>query len=141
MRIVIKNTANTAETVLCDGPSRGLDRNVGPIDTMPAASRVKIQPSERFRAATIQHFNRLNRSSARTLTVVREMSSRQAAARWQLEHEMTCIRTGTIEFTEQDGAGNLLVWRLRDAGIPEIQFVPMGVSYQITYTILGGALE
>ncbi len=139
MRIVIKDVDNN-QTVLCDGPERGLDRNQGPLTGITANSRIVIQPAQRFRADFLKHFNRLNRSSSRQLRVVREMQSMQAAELWQLQCEAQTIRDGTIEFAESDGVGNVFKFALLNAAIPEIAFVPMGVSREIIYTIVGGGL-
>jgi len=140
MRITIKD-ANNQVTVLCDGPERGTDRNVGPLSPgVGTDDDLSIQTAERFRAASVKNWNRLNRKTGKTLIVSREMSSLQAAELWCLQFTRDCIRTGTMIFTETDAQGNQATFTLNDAAIPKIKITPMGVTRQITFTIIGGAL-
>lgn len=140
MRIVIKDAGNN-QTVLCDGPARGLDLLVGPlVPGVSCSSATSVQAAPRFRAATTLFFDRLNRSVALQFSVSREMASLQAAESWQLAFLASVIRAGTVYFFESDAGGNQLQWRLLNAVIAEIGFTPMGVTREVRYTINGGSL-
>lgn len=137
MRIVIKSATN-AETVLCDGPGRGLDKLWGPInDSGGIDDAIMFDSQKRMRAAATRTVNRGNKAISMTVMVSRQCGSIPAAFAWQMQFHATCIRSGEIYFATQDPAGNSVTWKLTSAGL-NLRTTPVGATRVVTYTIQGG---
>ena len=140
MRIIIKDPITSAETVLCDGPGRGLDKNVGPLNEgVLVDDQVIFQVAEGCRWESVKVFNRKNRRTSTTFRISRECSSSLAAHSWRLEFHGRCIRFGTIIMTETSGSGVAKTIRIENAGL-NFKPTPMGVSTLIDFNIIGGPL-
>jgi hypothetical protein len=140
MRILIKHPETSVETVLCDGPGRGVDRNTGPLDGLAIDDQVNVQPAEFIRAAEGKFFNRGNQRTSLTFRVARECRDIVAAHAWQVGFHAGCVRNGTVRLTETDTNGLTQVVRIENAVITAIKTTPMGVTRIIEFNIVGGKL-
>jgi hypothetical protein len=136
MRILIKATAasgNGAETVLCDGPTRGVNLMMGPLaEGCEIDDQHNIQPAEGLRWASTAYHDRLNAKVAISFQVVREHISPAAAHAWQIQFHKTCVRSGTLYISE----GGLATF---PNAVLNLRTKPLGVSRLITFTITAGA--
>jgi hypothetical protein len=139
MRIVIKDSANN-QTVLCDGPGRGADKNIGPLDGISFDDQIVTQVAEYLRQSAIQAFNRGNKRTQVQFRVVREMASVNEAHTWQVAFHSACIRQGTVQFIETSNSGVQHTYSLANAVIAGIRSTPLGVSRIVEFTIIGGAI-
>ena len=140
MRILIKDSANN-QTVLCDGPGRGTDLSIGPLDGVSFDDQVVAQISERFRADAIVAYNRKNKRTSVVFKIARESTSLNAAHVWQMTFHSTCIRAGTVEFSETNSSGVTVTVSLANALIIGIKTTPLGVTRIVEFSIIGGALS
>lgn len=140
MRISIKHPDTAVETVLCDGPGRGVDRNVGPLDGLSIDDQVSVQPIEIMRAAQSKFINRGNQRTSLTFRVARECRDIVAAHAWQVSFHAGCVRNGTIRLTETNTNGQNQVVQIENAVIVSIKTSPLGVSRLIEFNIVGGRL-
>jgi len=141
MRIIIKDPVSGAETILCDGPGRGLDRNHGPLDGLMIDDQVATQVAEFLRSDTVQAYNRRNQRTAISFRVVRESASAMAAHAWQLAFHAGCLRSGTLHLTETSAQGSTSAIKIGNAVIQSIKTTPMGCSRMIDFNIVGGKLS
>jgi len=139
MRILIKDASNN-QTILCDGPGRGLDRNTGPLDGIMFDDQINVQPGEILRAASAKAWNRGNKRTQVGFRISREMASANAAHVWQAAFHAQCIRAGMIEFTGVDSNGTERSFTLSDAVISNIKTTPLGVTRLVEFSIVGGAI-
>jgi hypothetical protein len=140
MRILIKHPDTGVETVLCDGPGRGVDRNCGPLDGLSIDDQVNVQPAEFIRATESKYFNRGNQHTGMSFRVARECQSMVAAHAWQVGFHAGCVRNGTIRLIEQDANGVTQLVRIENAVITAIKTTPMGVTRIVEFNIVGGKL-
>ena len=137
MRILIKDAANN-QTVLCDGPGRGINLMCGP-DGLASGDQPQIQQAPRFRAASMLFFNRGNLANKFAFSVIREMPDMRAAILWHVTFQRDCIRAGTVQFIETDQNGVQQTAQLQNAML-SLQIQPLGVSRKIAFTLEGGVL-
>ncbi len=140
MRILIK-AADNSETVLCDGPGRGPDRNHGPMnDGLIIDDQVVSQVAEFLRATASKVYNRKNQRVSVAFRIARECASIIAAHSWQLTFHAGCIRSGTIHLIEVDSNGTEKRIKIPDAVITTIKTTPLGVTRVVEFSIIGGPL-
>lgn len=140
MRILIKALDNT-ETVLCDGPGRGTNKNHGPLnDGLVIDDNVVAQVAEFLRASAAKAFNRKNQQTRVAFRIARECDSIIAAHSWQLAFHAGCIRSGTIHLIEVDANGTEKRVKIPDAVITAIKTTPLGVTRIVEFSITGGPL-
>lgn len=140
MKIIIKDTLNL-ETVLCDGPGRGRDRNVGPLDDgVVIDDQVTMQLAEYLRAPAAKAFNRKNQRTSIAFRVSRECESLTAAHAWQVSFHSSCIRAGTLILIETLASGAEKRVNVPDVVITSIKTNPLGVTRLVTFQIVGGPL-
>ena len=138
MRILIKNGA--AETVLCDGSPRGLNKNVGPLGGLSIDDQVNVQIREFIRAAYAKPTNRKNKKTQVSFSVSRECASLTEAHSWQMNFHISCVREGTVYFIETTGGGATTTYQLKDA-VLQFKTLPVGVSRTIQFLCIGGELS
>lgn len=144
MRIIIKSNiqGDTRETVLCDGPGRGLDLNIGPLDDgVVIEDVVTAQSVEFLRAAAGKAYNRGNQRTSLSFRIARECSSALAAHTWQVAFHSSCLRSGTLRLTETTATGSRKEVRIENAVITAIRSTPRGVTRFVEFTIIGGPLK
>ena len=141
MRILIKHPTTNAETVLCDGPGRGVDVMIGPLDGMAIDDQIATQLAEFLRAAEAKAYNRLNQRTNIAFRVARESASLVAAHAWQLQFHANCLRNGTLHLTETSTNGASTTVKVLNAVITSIRTTPLGVTRLIDFTIVGGKLS
>lgn len=139
MRIIIKDPVTAAETVLCDGPGRGLDRSQGPTDRMPVGRRINVQPLERARQTAKQFVSRFNAEHPISFSISRQAASAAAARVWYWNHLKNCLTAGTVIMSESAG-GRVVTVTIADCVISDISGGTYGVHIDVTYQIQGGAL-
>lgn len=138
MQIRIQNPVTKAETTLCDGFGRGVDKSVGP-NGMRVGTVRKVEPAEYLRGTDIKVYDRGNQQTQIAFAVSRQCASVGAALAWKIQHQMSCIRSGTLWLQVDEGTVRQV--RMLYASITNLETNLMGVSVQISYTILGGALQ
>ncbi len=140
MRILIK-AADNSETVLCDGPGRGQDKNHGPLnDGLIIDDQVVPQVAEFLRATAAKAYNRQNQRVSVAFRIARECASIIAAHSWQLAFHAGCIRSGTIHLIEVDANGVEKRVKIPNAVITAIKTTPLGVTRSVEFSIIGGPL-
>ena len=133
MIILIQSPAGK-ETILCDGPGRGLERMVGPLsDGCEIDDQRNGQPSEALRAASIAYYDRGNGRVAMSFQVTRECVSASAAFVWQIAFHANCVRSGKL-YMIQDTFKALFPTALLN-----LKTKPLGVTRIITFSIQAGA--
>ena len=133
MQILIKSPAGD-ETILCDGPARGLDLMQGPLsDGVEIDDQHNFQESGALRAAAIVYYDRGNGRVATGFQVARESASAAAGHAFQMQFHLTCVRAGALYIIQDDGK-----W-LFPTAVLNFKSKPMGVTRLYTFTIQAGA--
>jgi len=139
MRIIIKNSSSAAETILCDGPARGVDRNLGPINLQFAAP-VTAQVAGALRATAVQVHNRKNQRTIISFSIVRRFTSRRAAWYWQITHGRDCVREDTLLLYPTDDSGAATKITVSNCVLSTLTIQNQGVTLKIDYQLTGGAV-
>lgn len=140
MRIIMKNLATAAETVLCDGATRDLDKNSGPAELAISAPGV-VDPQQATRAEGVKMRERGNVSTRISFSVTRRCASDQAAAAWLAIHLATLVRKDTCYLYADSSTGKTVSITIPDAAMEEPSARQVGASVVVQYKISGGKMS
>ena len=121
-------------SVLCDGPTRDLNKSSGPAPGMRIQGKIGQQTAEALRAADIRIFPRGNRRTTASFEVIRLLASPDAAEEWAWLHPASVVTSGTLVIVLSVATLNM------PTTVLDVDCLPMGASVKISYTAVGGGL-
>ena len=120
---------------LCDGATRAVGKHCGPLGTVEFDPAANCQVGEFLRATVIKAFDRGNIRHQVSFKVSRLFTDPDDAFLWALEYPSTVTRSGTVTFTSGSTSATLA-----DAVLDPPKCTTIGVSVEISYRLVGGAV-
>jgi hypothetical protein len=137
MRILMKS--GTTESLLVDGPHRGVNKQVGP-SALRIVAETQVDPKMRLRASYQVPVDRGNIGISVSFGMRRECSSHSAAAAWLLRHISTVLRSGTLYLIQTGPSNERIYLQVSNAVLRLADHAMDGVSVRVEYQIVGGEL-
>ena len=140
MRIIMKELneagANLGETILCNGPSKGLDLWVGP-DGLVINGNLNAQVQPFLRAASVKVWNRNNHKVSVSFRCRRDCGSIDAAEAFIVQFYSSCKRGTQLVLA----SGTTTQIKINNAVMPDLKLSHIGVLVLAEYTIVGGSIS
>lgn len=140
MRIILKELSesgsNLGETILCDGPAKGLNLWVGP-DGLSIDGQIQAQVQPFLRADSVKVWNRKNQQISVSFRCRRDCGSVEAAEAFIIQFYATCKR-GT-QLVMASGATTQI--KINNAAMPGLKLTHIGVLVLAEFAIVGGSIS